>query len=400
MRILYFYQYFGTARGCWSTRAHEFARRWVRAGDTVTVVTSVYDRSDLKPRSFLSRETIDGIDVLIVNVKLSNTHGFMTRVMSFAAYATLASWYALTQPADVVVASSGPITVAVPGLVARYLRRKPFIFEVRDLWPEGAIQLGALRSPVLISLARALERISYRAATRVVALSPGMADWIRSRHRIDKIDVVPNASDNEIIDEITRDLRPQPIEKKLVVYAGTLGLIDGCEQLLDMAAALQLRGADDIEVCIIGDGRERDQLVQRAQDLRLTNVRFLGRMPRHEVFTWLTRATCGLFVCKNVPFLDTASPNKLFDAFAAGIPVVQTTQGWIKTLFEREGCGLNSPPQDPDALADAVLRVVRDKALHQRLSASSKRVGQQLFDRELLANRMHEVLRVAAGTPR
>lgn len=399
MKILYFYQYFGTSKGCWSTRVYEFARRWVAAGDEVTVVTSVYDRSDLEAGSFVSEKDVEGIRVKVINVRLSNRHGFLVRVGSFFAYAIVASWFAVRERADVVVSSSGPITVAIPGLIARYLRRRPFVFEVRDLWPEGAIQLGLLQNRAAIWAARLLERTSYRAARRVVALSPGMAEWIRERYpEIRHISVIPNASDNDLANQVRRQgsTPRRDSSKSLALYAGTLGLIDDCGQILRAAKILQDAGDDDIEIKIIGDGNERDQIVAEAQKLGLRNIEFLGRQTKETVMSWLTAADCALFICKDVPFLNTASPNKLFDAFAAGVPVVQTTSGWIRELFEKERCGLSVPPGDAAALAEALRRVCRDQRLREDLAANSKRVGLHFYDRGLTASRLREILREAS----
>ena len=398
MRVLYFYQYFTTPKGCWSTRAYEFARRWVEAGDTVTVVTSVYDKSDLKPRGLVSRFEVDGITVIVLNVRLSNKHGKLVRLFTFAAYSVLASWYALVLPADVVLASSGPITVGLPALVARYLRRRPLVFEVRDLWPEGAIQLGLLRNGAAIGLARWLERRCYHAARRVVALSPGMQEWIQARHAGIHVDVVPNAADNEQANEaIPIDLPCWAQGKSLAVYAGTLGLIDDCGQILECARVLKQTGVGDIEIAIIGDGRERSMLQAHAIEWDLSNVHFVGLIPKQDVMRWLKAATCALFVTKDVPFLATASPNKVFDALAAGVPLVQTTQGWIRELLEREECGITVPPGDAVAMADAVVRIARDGALRARLSCNARRVAQTQFDRSRLAQTMRSILCDAAG---
>lgn len=398
MRVLYFYQYFTTPSGCWSTRAYEFARRWVNAGDAVTIVTSVYDKSDLKPRGIVSRFVVDGITVIVLNVRLSNKHGKLLRLLTFAAYACLASWYALVSPADVVLASSGPITVGIPALVARYVRRRPLVFEVRDLWPEGAIQLGLLRNPAAIALARWLERRCYHAARSVVALSPGMKEWILARHPGVNVEVVPNAADNEQARCSTPVELPAWAQgKKLAVYAGTLGLIDDCGQILECARVLKEAGADDVAIAIIGDGRERPMLQERAQQLQLDNVHFVGLIPKSEVMRWLLAANCALFVVKDVPFLATASPNKVFDALAAGTPIVQTSQGWIRDLLEREECGVTVPPNDADALAKAVLQLARDGELRARLSNNARRVAQAQFDRGLLAAQMSAILRDASG---
>src|SRR5215471_18829826 len=206
MRILYFYQYFTVPNGSYSTRAYEFARRWVNAGDHVTVIPSVYDKSGLTPDKPISRFDIEGIDVRMINIRLSNKHGSAFRLLSFFAYAVIASWYAVVIPADVVLCSSGPLTVGLPALLARFLRRRPFVFEVRDLWPEGAIQLGVLRQKWAIRLARWFERVCYGAAAKVVALSEGMASWIRDTYGFTNTEVIPNASDNELVASLTDNL--------------------------------------------------------------------------------------------------------------------------------------------------------------------------------------------------
>lgn len=393
MRILYFYQYFTTPKGSYNTRVYEFTRRWAAAGDQVTVVTSVFDRSDLRPEKWIDRFEIEGVDVRVINIGLSNKHGKLRRILSFAGYALLSSLYALILPADVVVASSGPITVGLPGLIARWFRRKPLVFEVRDLWPEGAVELGFLTNRSAIRLARAFEHLCYRSASTVVALSEGMAGWIRSHNGIEHIAVVTNAADNALFDSIR-----EPIElpdwtagKRIVLYAGNFGFGDDCGQILDMTAELSARGRDDIVVVLDGDGMQRKALEERVAADRLP-VRFLGLVSRQDLLHWLRAAMCTLCVTRNVPFYGTCSPNKMFDSFAAGTPMIQTTQGWIKQLFATENCGLTVPPNDAAAFAGAVIRLSDDDNLHQGLAANARRVGRERFDRDLLAERMRRIL--------
>ncbi len=322
------------------------------------------------------------------------------RIFTFVAYALIASWYALTLPADVVVSSSGPITVGIPGLIARYVRRRPFVFEVRDLWPEGSIQLGILRNKLLIRLTRFFEQRCYRAASTVVALSDGMAAWIKQRYGIQNLEVIPNASDNELVERIngSHQIPAWAEGKQLILYTGTLGLIDDCGQILEVARVIeQWGGHDDLEIVLIGDGKERALLEERKRELKLEHVHFLGLMSKEDVTRWLSVACCSLFVVKDVPFLSTASPNKLFDAFASGVPVVQTTQGWIKDLLAREQCGITVPPNNPEAMAGAVLQLARGEAIRNSLGANARRVAHELFDRNLLAGRMRQVLINAAG---
>jgi glycosyltransferase involved in cell wall biosynthesis len=398
MRVLYFYQYFTVPEGSYSTRAYEFARRWVKAGDSVTVITSVYDKSGITPNRPISRFDIEGIDVRMINIKLSNKHGFAFRLLSFAAYALIASWYALVLPADVVVCSSGPLTVGLPGLLSHYLRRRRFVFEVRDLWPEGAIQLGVLRQPGLIWLARWFERHCYRLAAKVVVLSEGMAEWIRQTYGFDNMEVIPNASDNEMVEGIRSsvDLPEWARGKRLAVYTGTLGLIDDCGQILEVARVTQQQGIKDLEYVLIGDGKERPLLEEKMRAMELRNVHFLGLLPKEDVMRWLIASCCALFTVKDVPFLATASPNKVFDAFAAGVPIVQATQGWIKDLIEREQCGITVSANDPEAMASAVLQLAQGNGFRGRLAANAQRVARTQFDRTLLAGKMRKILADAA----
>src|SRR5665213_3187523 len=179
IKIVYFYQYFGTAKGGWSTRVYEMTRRWAAAGAEVTVVTSMYDKSDLIPKGFITNLNIDGVHVKLVNIRLSNKHSFLKRLYSFFAFSFTSIWYALTLRYDVIIASSGPLTIGIPGVLARIIRRKPFVFEIRDLWPTGAIELGALKNPTMIKMAKWLEKTCYSTADHVVTASIGQMKHVK-----------------------------------------------------------------------------------------------------------------------------------------------------------------------------------------------------------------------------
>lgn len=398
MKILYFYQYFTTPRGAWSTRAYEFARRWVEAGDQVTVVTSVYDKSDLRASGLISRQVIDGIQVIVIGVPLSNRHGFALRLFTFLAYALLSSWYALTLRADVVVSSSGPITSSIPGLLARSLRGLPWVFEIRDIWPDGAIELGILRSGLLIRLSRWLERLCYQSARRLVALSDGMARLILSRTPGVRVDVVPNAADNELVAALGQQppLPDWTQGKDLITYAGTLGVANACGQILQAAKFLQDWGVDSARIVLIGDGKERNELENLKAELGLRNTYFAGLQPRERVLAWLRQSYCTLLVLRDTPIIATGSPNKLFDSLAAGVPVLQNTQDWMKDLLARESCGITVPPGDPEALAAAIRALLMDREQREVMAANALRVARDQFDRGFLAGKMRRILHEAA----
>lgn len=381
LKILVFYQYFGTPKGSWSTRYYELTRRWVKDGHKVTIVSSVYDKSDIKANSLIDKQCIEGVEVITLNIGLSNKHGFFRRILSFFLFAFLSSWYAITKPCDVTIASSGPITVGIPGLIARYLRGRKLVFEVRDLWPEGAVQLGILKNQFLIFLAYSFEKWCYRAASQVITLSPGMQSWLNNQYRVDS-EVISNGSDTDLIQSLKPlEMPPWAKGKKLLVYTGTLGLIDDVGQLVDWALWIQ-DSRPEMMIVVIGDGKEKERIVERARVAELKNIHFTGLLPKHEVFRWLKIAYASIFVVKETPFLNTASPNKVFDAFAAGIPVIQTTTGWIKPLVSESRCGVNLEPQDPTSLLSALDSLDRDYDLYCQ---GSRELGEGQFNRDSLA---------------
>jgi glycosyltransferase involved in cell wall biosynthesis len=335
-------------------------------------------------------QEFEGIKVKVLNIPISNKQPFTKRVLTFLKFAVLSSWFALRLPADVVVASSGPLTVGIPGLVARYLSRRRFVFEVRDLWPDVSIEIGALRNPLLKWGARQLEKRCYRAASLIVTLSPGMAAHIRDRHGIDRIISVPNAADNDFWQ--VRDLQWEPPawarDRKIALYTGNIGSVNNSALLFDAAVELQRRGREDISVVLIGDGQERDALVQKAEDMSLSTFRVLGLMPKTELRHWVQRCLCALVPLSPNPILDTSSPNKLFDALAAGTPVVQTTNGWIKTFVAENECGFTVSASDPGQLADVLISLAESEEMQRRMGENAKRVAQTQFDRDQLSNRM------------
>lgn len=392
MRILFLYHVFTAPGGSWSTRAYEFARRWVEAGDKVTIVTCQHEKSGLDPKGLIARFAIEGIDVRVINFKHSNKSGKIARILNYGLFAAAATGFSLTHRYDVLLASSGPLTIGFPALLARKLRRKPYVFEVRDLWPEGAIQLGMLRNARAISFWRRFERTCYRNAARVVALSKGMADEIE-KLGFKNIAIIPNACDNELFGRPSNFVLPDWAQgKKLALYTGSIGQMDDCRQLIEMAAALEQRGAEDILVVLIGDGKERVTVENLAREKKLQNIRFLGLLPKSEVVGWLQQAHCALLSFKNVPALHTVSPNKMFDALASGVPIVQTTQGWIKELLQTEACGFTARPDDAENFAALVQQICHDETLRDTFAKNARRLASERFDRDVLAREMRAIL--------
>lgn len=393
MRILYFYQYFSTPKGSWGTRVYEFAKNWVAAGHEVTVVTSVYYKSDLKTERVLDERIIDGIRVKIINLAIDNRHSFYRRVFSFLAFSLISVWYALTLPADVVVASSGPITVGLPGLVARYLRGRRLVFEVRDLWPQGVVELGVLKNGLVKWLAYRFEALCYSAASLIVALSPGMQRDIERRFKYDKVISVPNSANLALFaTQADGSKLPEVFNKrKVAIYTGNIGEVNNSKLLLETAIELQKRGETQITLLLVGDGQQKEELRRRAVELGLSNFQILGLVPKEELVAMLQHSVASLITYRPAPILETSSPNKLFESLAAGVPVLNTLKGWTREMIEEHQCGFGVEYDDPRALADRLQQLAHDPQLVRDMGERA-RVLARSFDKDLLAARMLDAI--------
>src|SRR5690606_6823251 len=265
MKIVYFYQYFSTPKGAWGTRVYEFAKEWVKQGHEVVVVTSVYSKSDITANKLIESQVFEGIKVKVINVKIDNKQSIFKRIWSFIVYSILSSYYALILPADVVIASSGPITVGLPGLVAKYIRGRKLVFETRDLWPEGAIELGVIKSKIVQKLAYWFEKTCYRASSYIITLSPGMTQNIQLRFNIQNIIDVTNAANIELFSTKREMPKGNLKTKSYAIYTGNIGMVNNSYWLYEAAKELQKLQRDDIKIVLIGEGQQREELENLAK---------------------------------------------------------------------------------------------------------------------------------------
>jgi glycosyltransferase involved in cell wall biosynthesis len=397
--ILYLYQYFGTNKGSWSTRVYELAKRWIKEGHKVTVVTSPYDKSDITGKGLVFKTKVEGIEVIVINIKQSNKHSFIRRMTTFILFSIISIYYALNVSCQIVIASSGPITIGLPGLVAKWVRRRKLVFEVRDLWPEGAIELGILKSSLVKKVAWWFESFMYRQASLVVACSKGMQKSIVDRYPRVKSIVVTNVSDNDLFRNkriINSFQLPDWASKnKYFLYAGSLGAMDNIKLILDTAKELINRKNNAIFI-IAGDGKDKENLVKQKESLNLKNVIFLNLMSKELLVGWIHYSCAALVLFKDVPVIQTSSPNKLFDAFAAERPIIQNTTGWIHDLVLESQCGINISPNDANEFADAIEKLLIE-SINKKMSLGSSKLGLERYERSKLTDyylvSMEEILR-------
>jgi glycosyltransferase involved in cell wall biosynthesis len=406
-RIIYLHQYFFTPTmlGVAGTRSYELGRRLVQQGHVVEMITSATRPPKNAPAGWYET-TEAGMRVHWLPVPYSNRMPFAQRIRAFLRFALGSAWKALTVPGDVIYATSGPLTIAIPALLASGLRGLPLVFEVRDLWPEGAIQLGVLRNPLARFAARVLEWAAYHGSGAVVALSPGMKTGVvAAGFPAARVSVIPNACDLELFHPGVDGGAMRAgwgVEGKFVLgYFGTMGMANGLGFVLDAARVLKRRGVTDVVFLLQGDGMERPMLETRVRDENLDNVRLLPQSPRNEAVAQAMAAVdVSMTIFRNVPVLRTCSPNKLFDTFAAGKPALVNMPGWLQALVEDHDCGVFVRPDDPEDFADKVLALKNSPP--ERLAGmgrNARRLGERQFARDRLADQLGAVLKGAAGAP-
>lgn len=400
MKVLYFHQHFSTPRGAVATRSYEMARRLLARGHQVTVVCGSYapGKTGLTGPFVRGcrRGVVDGIEVVEFDISYSNSDSFPRRVVKFLVFAVRSISVALRERYDLVFATSTPLTAGIPGICARWVRGKPFVFEVRDLWPELPREMGVIRNPLVLLAMSLLEWLCYHSAHRLIGLAPGIVEGIIRRGvRPERVALIPNGCDLHIFASSTQPWRPVqvPNDALMAVYAGTHGIANGLNAVLDAAAELKRRGRDDICLVLVGEGMLKPALQARAEREKLHNVIFLDPVEKTRLAGLLAGADLGLQILANVPaFYNGTSPNKFFDYIAAGLPVLINYPGWVADLIAEADCGFVVPPDDPGAFADALEQAADDRAALKRKGANARKLAEERFSRDKLAQDLERVL--------
>ena len=394
MKILYFHQHFSTPKGATGIRSYEMARHLVSKGHAVTVVCGSYSggQTGLSTAFFRGKRTgtVEGIKVIEFDMEYTNEHGFLRRAWTFLVFALRSILVLISEKYDIVFASTTPLTAGIPGLFARWVLRKPFVFEVRDLWPELPREMGVISNPVILFLMGVLEWMSYRSANRCIGLSPGIVKGIeRCGVKQKKIALVPNGCDLRIFNQASEPWRPEGVEPSdlMAVFTGTHGIANGLDSALDAAAELLNRGNKDVKVVLVGQGKLKAGLQERTTLEKLTNVVFHEPVNKERLSGLMKSADIGLQLLSNVPaFYYGTSPNKFFDYISAGLPVLNNYPGWLAEMINDKDCGFVVPPDNPIAFADALESASKNRESLKTMGENALILA-QTFDRGILADK-------------
>jgi glycosyltransferase involved in cell wall biosynthesis len=400
MKILYFHQHFTTPKGSTGTRSYELARHLVSNGHEVTIICGAHASADSGLTGPFKRGrrdgTVDGLRIIEFDLAYSNHDGFVRRSVTFLKFALRSMWVATTADADLVFATSTPLTAALPGIAAKLLRRRTFVFEVRDLWPELPKAMGAITNPFVLGLMGMLEWLGYHTADRLVGLSPGICEGIAKRGiPTDRIMMISNGCDRTMFaDPAATPWRPEGIEASdfLAIFTGTHGAANGLDAVVDAAIELKRRNSRGLKILLVGDGREKPALRARAEAEGVGHIIcFHPPVPKTKLVGLMQSADMGLQILRNVPaFYYGTSPNKFFDYLAAELPVLTNYPGWVANLVREHKAGIAVPPDDPAAFADA-LQVAQSPRDREALGGkNAAALAAKEFDRETLAARWTE----------
>lgn len=402
MHILFLTDNFPPEVNAPASRTFEHCREWVKAGHRVTVITcapnfpkgEVFD--GYRNRLF-AREIVEGIEVVRVWSYITANEGFLRRTLDYVSFMVSAvpASFRVEKP-DVIVATSPQFFTACAGWLVGTLRRKPFVFELRDIWPESIRAVGAMKASVLLDGLERLELFLYRRAAAIVSVTNAFRDNLIARG-IDgaKIHVVTNGADLDRFLPRNKDaalLSALGLQGKFVAgYIGTHGLAHALEALLEAAVLLQKRGRDDIHILLLGDGAKKADLVERAQRSGLRNVTFVDTVPKEDVVRYWSILDASIIHLRRSKLFETVIPSKLFEAMAMGIPVLHGVKGESAKIVEVEKAGLTFEPESPAELRDRLMQLADDRKLATDLSVNGRR-GARNYERRHLATRMLEIL--------
>lgn len=391
MKILYIHQYFLTPLEPGGTRSYWLAQELIKNGHQVTMLTS-----SVKYTEKVKKITIDGIDVIYIKEEYNQNMGIAQRLKAFVSFMFKATRIGMQlKNIDLVIATSTPLTIGIPALIIKWTRKTPYLFEVRDLWPEVPIQMGALKNPIIRRMAKSLEKTIYKNAEHIIALSPGMQDGVVKYVPQEKTSMIPNMAK---MDEFWPRDKNVDLQSKLgllsnsfkIIHFGSLGKANGAHTIIESAKLM--KDVPEVEFLFVGGGSTEHELIEEVNKYGLRNVKFLGKFPMRKVSEIVNLSDVSIVSFKDLPILYTNSPNKLFDSLSAGKPIIVNSAGWTKAMVEDYKCGYYVNPNKPHELVDKILFLKEHPEVVIEMGQNSRTLAETVYDKSILCRQFVEVI--------
>lgn len=403
IRILLITQYFPPEVAAGANRAYEHAKRWVNFGADVTVVTCFpnYPTGTIPDRYKALKyfeETIDGIKVIRTFTYATPNKGFFKRVLAYFSFmfsSVIQSRNKIGKQ-DVIIASSPPYTVGISGMILGKLKKIPFVFEVRDLWPESIIQLGQVKNRLVIKVLEYIELLMYKNAKMIVGISDPFVEFISAKGIIEeKIKIIKNGVNLELFQPQAVDVELKTLlnlkNKFIISYFGTFGLAQGLESILKTAEIL--KDNNKIHFLFIGDGADREKLVNFKETQNLSNVTILKPIPKKDLVRYYSISDIMLVPLRKLSLFESALPSKMFEIMAMGKPILHTVDGEARKLLETEGIGKYVEAENSEALANTILTIVDNPEWLAEAGEKGRMLVKERFNRNDLASEYLQMLK-------
>ena len=407
MHILYLHQYFATPNIHGGTRSYSFAKHLTDKAHKVTIVTSnsYLKLNNFRNKKIIRKTRIDKIDIVVIDVAYSQKMPYFKRILSFIKFMVISSCFVMKKnDYDLVFATSTPLSIGVPALLAKTRHRIPFIFEVRDLWPEYPQNFGIIKNIAIIKILEKFSKLLYEKASKVIGISNSMLRRIEQKYDIDskKLVELPIGADLERLDKINSELinrikSKYKLDKKFIIgHAGTIGFVNHLENVIKIAKVFKKE--KDIIFLIVGDGKEKKRLEDEIKRENLNNIYFLGEFNAYETFSIINIFNVCLFSIleydKNGnPTLNSedALSNKFFDYLAAGKPILMTAKGEITNLMDKYKFGFYLDMNDNKTIYEQIHQLKCDSILRKKMGHNSKQLAEGIFDRNKMCKKLEKI---------
>lgn len=389
MKVLYIHQYFRTPEEGGAIRSYYLAKGLVDHGIEVEMISAHNEKR-------AKTVTVDGIRVHYLPVHYDNRQGFLARLVAFFRFMYLVRRKVRKiKDIDVCYATSTPLTIGLSALRIKKEHKIPYYFEVRDLWPEAPFQMGVIKNKYLKRCLKNLEIKVYKNAEKIIALSPGIKTQIETSEPNKTVALIPNMSD---IDFFKPEQKQEALEglfdvddKFVVSYFGTIGRANHLDYLL-AAANESLKAGLPLQIFIIGDGSELDRLKYLVKHFSISNVRFLPFQSKYNLRRVLNITDAAYVSFASKPIMETNSPNKFFDALAAGKIIITNTKGWVKDIVEGEPCGFYYDPNEPRDFVEKISMYIHSAQFKEESQKRARKVAENQFARGAQVNKLIDIL--------
>lgn len=408
MNILFITQYYPPETGAAAERAREFVRFLMENGHIVQILTALPNHPggvvhEGYRNRLLLRENNDGTQVVRTYVFSSPRKTLLTRLANYLSFAfsALLGFIFVKRP-DVILMTIPPLFLAATGLIYKYAMKRPLVLDVRDLWPQAAVDLGEVRESSLTRALARLEMLFYQKSDLITVVTKGILDSLVSRGIPErKIHLITNGVNTDIF---SRDASgPNPYEgiglgdKFIVVYAGVIGIQHGPDHIVKAASLLSAH--KEIAIVFIGEGVKKKELRAEAERQMLKNIHFLKEEKVESLVRFLSHSHAGLATLRNIPFCNGIILVKMFSYMACSLPVVLGGYGESRCILEEAGAGLCVEAENPAQLAEAVMTLYKDQEMSKRIGARGRRYVKRFYSRRSIANKMEKVLREVVRLP-